>query len=189
MRYLLNKREMDGLEHASKVYEARFGKPWTNDADLFIHLGDNPAKYLCWSATSNRVPTFRTGSGFIYNPCREQWLLPKDKLACLGFPVEQQVATAMGVAQIPVADRFRASSIAGNSFHFSTVAVVQMVALACYRLKSNDNDWERPLMKMLAAWFHCRIAEGSLCDVRALFFCSSQTESSRGQVTRFLTDW
>ena len=30
-----------------------------DDNDLFLHLGDNPQKYLCWSASSRRVPTFR----------------------------------------------------------------------------------------------------------------------------------
>ena len=139
MKYLLNKREADALEYACDLYNRRFGKDAKRDPDLFIHLGDNPSKYLCWSATSGKIPTFRTGSGFIYNPRQDVWLLPKEKLACLGFPVTPETALGMGVATVPIADAFRASSIAGNSFHFTTVAVVQLVALSCYRLKKANN--------------------------------------------------
>ena len=73
---------------------------------------------------------------FFYNPFKDCWLLPKDKLACLGFPVTPEISAAMSVPTVPIADHFHAASIAGNSFHFSTVAVVQMVALACYRIKA-----------------------------------------------------
>lgn len=137
MRYLLNQRELEGLQFTESLYRERFHDEAVNDEDLFVHLGDNPARFLCWSAVSGRVPTFRTGSGFIYSPARDQYLLPRDKLACSGFPVDNTVAASMGVPMIPIADRFRAGSIAGNSFHFTTVAVVQMVALSCYRLATD----------------------------------------------------
>ena len=136
MKDVLNQRESQGLEYACDLYQQRFGRPPQDDPDLFIHLGDNPRKFLCWSAVSGRMPTFRTGSGFFYNPFKDCWLLPKDKLACLGFPVTPEISAAMSVPTVPIADHFHAASIAGNSFHFSTVAVVQMVALACYRIKA-----------------------------------------------------
>ena len=135
MKYLLNEREKGAVRVASQMYYERFSAPAKSDPDLIVHLGDNPQKWLCWSAVSGRVPTFRTGGGFLYNPHLQSWMLPKDKLSALGFPVIDSVANAMGVKPVPVADHFRAASIAGNSFHFSTVAIVQLVALACYRLK------------------------------------------------------
>lgn len=133
MKYILNERESKALDWSMREYQRRFDKDPATARDLFVHLGDNPWRYLCWSATSQRMPTFRTGSGFIYNPCSDTWLLPKDKLACLGFPVTPSTAMGMRVAMLPIADCLRASTVAGNSFHFCTVAVVQMVALACYQ--------------------------------------------------------
>lgn len=135
MKFLLNRRERNGVRFTCDKFQHRFKRSAAADPDLMVHLGDNPHTFLCWSAVSGKVPTFRTGNGKMYSPYRQQWLLPKDKLCCLGLPVTSQMALAMGVPSVPVADRLRASSIAGNSFHFCSVALVHLVALSCYQLK------------------------------------------------------
>ena len=137
MKHLLNDREISGVDFVCDKYFERFGRHCVDDPDLIVHLGDNPWSYLCWSGTSGKIPTMRTGAGFFYCPHREAWLLPKDKLAALGFPVTKDVALAMGVRTIPIADSFKAAAIAGNSFHFCTVAIVQLVALSCYQMKKS----------------------------------------------------
>ena len=71
----------------------------------------------------------------MYSPFLLWWMVPVEKLSALGFPVTKDTAVAMGVPMLPVADYLRASSVAGNSFHFSTAAVVQLVALSCYRMR------------------------------------------------------
>ena len=106
-----------------------------SDPDLVVHLGDNPENRLIWSAHSGRIPTLRRGSGKLYSPFLQRWMVPVEKLSALGFPVTKDTAVAMGVPMLPVADYLRASSVAGNSFHFSTAAVVQLVALSCYRMR------------------------------------------------------
>ena len=133
---MLNDREARALRFACREYRQRYGRQPEEDPDLFVYLGDNPEKRMCWSAVSQRIPTFRTGNGFMYNPHGRRWMTPTDKLAALGFPVTAECAFAMGVPTIPVADVMRASSVAGNSFHFSTAAVVQLIALSCHRLVS-----------------------------------------------------
>ena len=133
LHYLLNDRELRGLSYVCRLYKATFGREATKDPDLFVHLGDNPEKYLNWSARSGKIPTFRRTSGKMYHPQSETWLSPRDKLACLGFPVVPQAAVSMGVPVLPVLDNRRAHSIAGNSFHFATASVVQLVALCCYK--------------------------------------------------------
>ena len=130
----LNEREQRGVEYTLNEYERRYGVSGQSDPNLFVHLGDNPNSWLCWTGVSNQMPTFRTGSGKYWNPHREVWLLPKDRLACLGFPVAESMATSMGVPGVPVADQFRAAAIAGNAFHFCTVAIVQLVALSCFKI-------------------------------------------------------
>lgn len=134
MKFLLNKRERNGVRFTCDKFQSRFHKSAESDTNLIVHLGDNPHTYLCWSAVSGKVPTFRTGNGKMYSPYRQQWLLPKDKLTCLGLPVTKQMALAMGVPSVPVADRLRAASISGNSFHFGSVCLVHLVALSCYQM-------------------------------------------------------
>ena len=138
MKFLLNDRERAGLTHTLSEYYRRFGSSGMDDENLFVHLGDNPQSWLCWSGTSGRIPTFRTGSGKFYNPHHEVWLLSKDKLACLGFPVVESMAISMGLPGLPVADQLRASSVAGNSFHFASVAVVHLVAMSCFSYRRVD---------------------------------------------------
>lgn len=134
MQYLLNFRERAAVQYACKLYRKKFRHDPCKQENLFIHLGDNPWSRLCWSGSSGKLPTFRTRSGRIYNPMRRVWLTPKDKLAALGLPVTPGSALALGVPILPVADDLRASSIAGNSFHFASATVAQFVALSCYRM-------------------------------------------------------
>ena len=134
MRTLLNLREAGGVKYAINLYKKRIGSAATSDDDLVIFLGDTPSKRLCWSATSRKIPTFRRNNGKMWHVRSQSWLTSRERLACLGFPVTQSCAESMGVPMIPVRDHMRNASVAGNSFHFSTVACVQLVALSCYRM-------------------------------------------------------
>lgn len=137
MKFLLNERERAGVDYTLEEYARRYDKPGEDDPDLFVHLGDNPSNFLRWSGASNRLPTFRTGSGKYYNPHREIWMLAKDKLACLGLPINEEMARNMRVPGVPVSDHLRTASVAGNSFHFCTSAVVQMITLSCFSFRPN----------------------------------------------------
>ena len=140
MKFLLNEREQRAAQWCLDEYARRFGRDGKHDPDLVVHLGDNPASYLCWSGHSGRLPTFRTGSGKYYSPFREAWMLPRDKLAALGLPVTPSMARQMSVPGLEVADSLRAASIAGNSFHFGNVAVVHLVALSCFAYIRDEPD-------------------------------------------------
>lgn len=137
MRYLLNDREARALRVVCRSFYKKTKRRADQSLDLFVYLGDDPSKRLCWSATSGRLPTFRTGSGRMYHPASDTWMTPKDKLTALGFPTTPETAIAMGVPILPVADVRRAASIAGNSFHFSTAAVVQLCVLSSFKVVLN----------------------------------------------------
>ncbi|CAK9073886.1 unnamed protein product, partial [Durusdinium trenchii] len=47
-------------------------------------------------------------------------------------------APAMGTMEVPIKDINRASSVAGNAMHFGVVGLVQMTALASYRLTGSE---------------------------------------------------
>ncbi|CAE7248679.1 unnamed protein product [Symbiodinium sp. CCMP2456] len=135
MDSLFNDRERRAWRCVRQRYRAVFQKRAASDPDLVVHLGDNPENRLIWSAHSGKIPTLRRGSGKLYSPFLRRWMVPVEKLSALGFPVTKDTAIAMGVPMLPVADPLRASSVAGNSFHFSTACVAQLVALSCYRMR------------------------------------------------------
>lgn len=131
---LLNNREAKGVKFVIQKYKQLMGGSPTTDDDLFVFLGDTPSKRLRWSAKSRRLPTFRRNGGKMFHIKSQSWMTSRDKLASLGYPVSESVARAMGVPVIPVRDRIRAASVAGNSFHFATASCVQIVAMCCYKM-------------------------------------------------------
>ena len=134
MKKLLNLREAKGVKYCIQRYKDKIGSNPHNDDDLFIFLGDTPSKRLCWTAKSRKLPTYRRNGGKMYHVRSQSWLTPREKLASLGFPITQGTAMSMGVPVIGVKDGLRATSVAGNSFHFATAACVQLIVLSCYRM-------------------------------------------------------
>ncbi|CAE8608932.1 unnamed protein product [Polarella glacialis] len=133
LRYLLTKREKICISQACRIYKFRFRRDPNKDKNLFLYLGDNVSNRLTWSAVSKRIPTLRMSGGKTWHVMSRRWLTGREKLASLGFPVTASAADSMGMPELPVRDTKRASAISGNCMHFSTVAVVQFVALVCYK--------------------------------------------------------
>ena len=133
MYYLLNKREQQGIKLVKMIHLKRFGQRAEHNENLFVFLGDNVKTRLTWSGVSNKIPTYRTNSGKFYHLSSNTWLTSREKLASLGFPVTPNTAISMGVPIMPVTDTRRAATIAGNSFHFGTAAVIQLLALSCFK--------------------------------------------------------
>ena len=109
----------------------RFGSSASQGPDLILHLGDSAARGS-WSAVSGRIPTFRTGGGKFWVANKNRWLTGREKMCALGLPVTVETAAAMGVPLLQVNDTSRAHAVSGNSMHFSTVGVIQLVALSCF---------------------------------------------------------
>ena len=130
---LLNRRERNAVRVLKTLYRKRFKRDPMKDANLFFSLVDNPNNRVTWSAVSGRIPTLRKASGFVWHVMSRRWLLPREILATLGFPVEQQSAAAMGVPILPIACPRRAAAVAGNCMHMSTVSVIQLVGLCCFQ--------------------------------------------------------
>ena len=131
---LLNERESEVLQELCQTYRNKYGEDPESNPDLFIFLGDS-AERTSWTAASNKLPTFRRNGGLYWGVVQRRWLTCREKLAALGFPVCPDSALGMGVPVLPVADRRRAAAVCGNSMHFSSVGVIQLVALCSFRLK------------------------------------------------------
>ncbi|CAE7825770.1 unnamed protein product [Symbiodinium sp. CCMP2592] len=128
---LLLPRERRVLSDLLCVYRKKHRSDPYQDKNLVIHLGDSSERQ-CWSAASGRVPTFRATGGLLWSVPRSRWMTARERLAALGLPVTDETAAAMGVPKFPCLDVRRAQHVAGNSFHFSTVSVVQLVALLSF---------------------------------------------------------
>ena len=127
------------------MYLKQFGKQAKHDENLFVYLLDSQQEggFVTWSAKSQRVPCYRTKCAKMWHVQSTTFLTNKEKLLTLGYPVTPGTALAMGVPILEVADCQRASSIAGNSFQFGAVGIIQLVALACLR------DMTRPQESLL----------------------------------------
>ena len=136
LRYLLNFRERAVLKGLEKYYRDRFHREPESDRDLVIHLGDSYERRN-WSAVSGKIPTMRHGGGVLWSPARRRPMIPKERLAALGFPVTRTVAHCLGFSSaLPVQDVRRAAAVAGNAMHWGNVAIVQLVALCSFKLET-----------------------------------------------------
>ena len=136
LRYLLTPAEGGRLRQYEDLYHQKFGKRAAQDPDLVCFLGDNPLVWRTWSMqpTAKAIPTMRRNAktGLWFSPHYKRWLVPREKLAAMGWPVNDAMAEAMGCPCVPTRDVQRAADLVGNAMHFPTVAVAQLIALACF---------------------------------------------------------
>lgn len=132
LTYLLLPREINAITYLADAYNDRFAPECAAaDPDLCMYLGDNPEWSKTWSAISGALPTLRMSAGLLWFPFHKRWLLPIEKLLSQGVPVEANYAQSMKVVPVPVADHLRINDLVGNSMHFSSVAMIQLVGLSC----------------------------------------------------------
>ncbi|CAJ1331204.1 unnamed protein product, partial [Effrenium voratum] len=131
---LLSPREQEAIKYSEQLYRSRYGSSPCKDQDLVVHLGDDPRKFLCWSATSRRLPTRRLSSGRFWHMQSKRFMTSKEQLCSFGLPVTPQCALAMGVPILAVTDPKRAAHLAGNAMHFSTVSLILFLTLASCRM-------------------------------------------------------
>ena len=134
LRGLLSPRESEALFQYEEAYMKRFPRPPATDKNLVVFLGDDPRWTLNWSAVSKRVPTMRLNArtGKLWFPKLNRWLVARERLAMLGWPVTDSMADAMSVPVIPARDSLRAGDLAGNAMHLPSVALAQLLALSCF---------------------------------------------------------
>ena len=134
LRGLLSAREADALHRYEEAFMERFPHPPATDRNLVAYLADDPAYSLTWSALSRRVPTMRLNArtGKLFYPALNRWLVARERLATLGWPVTAEMAEAMSTPPIQAKDYLRAADLAGNAMALPSVAVAQLLALSCF---------------------------------------------------------
>ena len=147
LRYLLLPREEDCRRQLDQKYYDRFKELPGLNYNLVYFLGDS-AEYCSWSAHSSKIPTYRCNSktGLYWLPCQNRFLTSKERLASMAFPCVREIADAMNVPQLGATDAQRAADLCGNSFHFTTCGIMQLIALTCFGPRRSedadrDNNW------------------------------------------------
>ena len=134
-KYLLTKRERDALRSYEESYEIEYGASAVSDHNLICFLGDNGTTWKTWSARSNQIPTLRRNSksGLFWVPSLGRFMVAREKLCALGWPIDQSMSRSMLTDPVPTQDILRAADLAGNAMHFTTCANAQLLALTCFR--------------------------------------------------------
>ena len=133
VRYLLSERENLVRQALDSKYMDKFGQFPSQNSNLIYFLGDS-AEYCSWSATSNKIPTYRLNSstGLYWVPSLNRWLTSKERLCSMAFPCIPEISGAMNVPTLGATDAQRAADLCGNSMHFTTCGIMQLIALACF---------------------------------------------------------
>eukprot|EP00439_Symbiodinium_sp_Y106_P042224 s213_g5.t1 len=147
MQYLLNERENNCRQALDAKYVSRYKQlPWENP-NLVYYLGDSET-YCTWSACSSKIPTYRVGarSAVYWLPSQRRWLTAKERLCSIGYPCIPEIADAMKVPTMGATDVQRAADICGNSMHFTTCGIMQLIALACFGPKDVSPDFSSSML-------------------------------------------
>ena len=130
---LLNVRELLCKQQLDDKYIRVYGEHPSRNGNLVYYLGDS-AEYCTWSAVSAKIPTYRTSArnGLYWLPQHCRWLTSKERLCSMGFPCTHETAESMGVPMLGATDIQRASDLCGNSMHFTTCGIMQLISLGCF---------------------------------------------------------
>ena len=131
--YLLNPFEKDRLKRYIRKWKLLHGQDPRSDANAIFHLQDDPDVRTCWSS-SGHFPSLRKSMGILWHAQSETTILPRERLALMGWPVYPMLAEAAGITPFNFPDLKRASRYAGNAYHVSMYGVWMAVCLACVRL-------------------------------------------------------
>ena len=129
---LLNERERLLVLQMDQVYKDKYYEDPVSNPSLVYFLGDRFEWGLTWSASSGRIPTYRKNSAKYVHRQSMCAFTGQDKLASLGWPVTQTLATNMLTTPMPSIDPERSDFLCGNSMHVSNCAIVMLVALCCF---------------------------------------------------------
>ena len=130
--YILNPRERQLVYDLDCEYRRLYRAEPVHDCDLVYYLGDSPSFSKTWSAASGRIPTYRRNQGKYLFRRHMRVMTGTDKLASLGWPVNESLAQELGTTVLPSLDARRSHLLAGNSMHLSVASLALLLGLVCF---------------------------------------------------------
>ena len=111
-------------------FEARWlkhhGRPASSSPECMFDLGDS-AEYKQGLPRTSSLPTIRRRASIWWSPSRGRWMTPREKAACMGFPVYDDLARAALVDR----DDLTAEQLPaiGNAMHVASVGLVLLATM------------------------------------------------------------
>ena len=131
-------------------WKSRTGQEWSSDnPNIVCVLGQNPKRR--WSATSvkGRLPGLMHASSNrrIWSGRLRRWLLAKEKLGIMGWPVLPEVAQAYGTRILDWRTLHGAHELIGNGMHVPNLLLVMVSALACASIQKGTGSVPRQVLR------------------------------------------
>ena len=124
--YLLTEHQRATLEVHRERYMDRHGTDPAQDECCTVDLSQSADRQR--SMSRETLATFRRNSGRIWSTARRRWLTPKERAACMGYAVYDDVAAAAGVKVDVAVGQGPLYSI-GNAMHVANLGCVLMTCL------------------------------------------------------------
>lgn len=124
--YLLTEHQLGALEAHRERYVALHGTDPAQDACCTVDLSQSAARQR--SVSRERLATFRRNSGRIWSTAWRRWLVPRERAACMGYPVYGELAAAAGVEVDTAVEQGPLYAI-GNAMHVANLGCVLMTCL------------------------------------------------------------
>ena len=124
-RSLLTAPQAKSLDRYTALWQQKH-KQHPEDAPACVFdLGDTPEfKGL---PLMRQLPTIRRRRSVWWSPSRERWMLPREKAACMGFPVYDDLARR---ARVPLdVSTVACADAVGNAMHVANVGVVLLATM------------------------------------------------------------
>ena len=109
----------------TEMWQSRHGRHPAGSAECVFDLGDTPAfKGL---PNTSVLPTLRRRASPWWSPMHGRWMIGRERAACMGFPVYEDLAAA---ARVPLdTATARHTSAVGNCMHVANIGAVILAAL------------------------------------------------------------
>jgi site-specific DNA-cytosine methylase len=124
--YLLTEHQRRTLEAHRKHYTAQHGTDPALDECCTVDLSQSAERQ--GSASRETLATFRRNSGRIWSTARRRWLTPRERAACMGYAVYDDLAAAAGVKLDTAVEQGPLYAI-GNAMHVANLGCVLMTCL------------------------------------------------------------
>ena len=133
--YLLTGNQRAALEAHREWYTAQHGTDPARDECCTVDLSQSAQRQR--SVSRGTLATFRRNSGRIWSTARRRWLTPRERAACMGYAVYDDLAEAAGV-KVDVAVEHGPLYSIGNAMHVANLGCVLMTCLV-----AADTPWRR----------------------------------------------
>ena len=124
--YLLSDKQRGVLKQAETSWANKYSRAAHEDPMCVLDISQSSARLHLGRGV---LPTLRTHSERIWSSARKRWLTVKERLACMGYPVYEDLAAAARVPLdtiSPTGPRFSP----GNAMHVANLGIIVMVVLA-----------------------------------------------------------